>query len=82
MTTEQIEQELAGCVAPMIGLDSASEVDVTAHLMELGLDSLGLVEIFVFIEKRFKLKLLDAGITRKDMESLRALAAYISGKLA
>jgi len=66
----------------MIGLESPSEVDVKAHLMELGLDSLGLVEIFVFIEKRFNLKLLDAGITRKDMESLSALAAYISGKLA
>ena len=48
---------------------------------ELGIDSLGFVEILVFIEKTFKLQLIASDLTKKDFETIRALATYISKKI-
>ncbi|HAR44982.1 MAG TPA: hypothetical protein DCS05_02100 [Nitrospiraceae bacterium] len=48
---------------------------------ELGIDSLGFVEILVFIEKTFKLQLIQSDLTRKDFESIRSLASFIHKNL-
>ena len=42
---------------------------------------LGFVEILVFIEKKFKLPLIASDLTKKDFESIRSLASYLSRKL-
>jgi acyl carrier protein len=80
MTVQDIEQKL------IEGISSISNQDVSAiapdkPFHELGIDSLGFVEILVFIEKTFKLQLIASDLTRKDFESIRALASFISGKL-
>jgi acyl carrier protein len=48
---------------------------------ELGIDSLGFVEILVFIEKTFKLQLIASDLTKKDFETIHSLASFISRKL-
>ena len=48
---------------------------------ELGLDSLGFVEVLVFIEKTFKLNLVELDLTKKDFETINSLATFISKKL-
>ena len=44
---------------------------------ELGMDSLGLVELFVFIEKEFKINLMESDISQEDIMKIDSLAKSI-----
>jgi len=56
---EEIERTLLEGIAAILSVDKASlAADRPFH--ELGVDSLGLVEILVFIEKTFKLQLIQS----------------------
>ena len=80
MTIQEIEDTLIKGIASITNQDaSAVSPDVPFH--DLGIDSLGFIEILVFIEKTFKLPLIASDLTRKDFETIRALASFISGKV-
>ncbi len=80
MNVQEIEGILLEGISSIIKRDKSSlGVDKAFH--ELGVDSLGFVEILVFIEKKFKLQLIASDLTKKDFESIRSLAAYLSRKL-
>lgn len=53
------------------------KIDTSKELHELGIDSLGLVELFVFIENNFELKLMESGITQDDLKTIDALSSRI-----
>ena len=78
MDAGEIRNELREGVADILSKES-SELDTGAMLFDLGMDSLGLVETFVFIEKKFGLRLLETGIKKENMESIDALSDYIAG---
>jgi acyl carrier protein len=80
MTVQEIEDALLEGIASITDSDKASlAADQPFH--ELGIDSLGFVEILVFIEKKFKLQLIQSDLTRKDFETVRSLAAFIHKNL-
>lgn len=80
MTVRDIEQKLIEGISSITNKDkSAIAADKAFH--ELGIDSLGFVEILVFIEKTFKLQLIASDLTKKDFETIHSLSSYISGKL-
>jgi acyl carrier protein len=80
MTVQDIEQKLIEGISLITSKDkSAIAPDKAFH--ELGIDSLGFVEILVFIEKTFNLQLIAADLTKKDFETIHTLSSYISGKL-
>jgi len=80
MTVQEIEQQLIQGIASITNKDvSAIVPDKPFH--ELGIDSLGFVEILVFIEKTFKLQLIASDLTKQDFEAIHTLASYISRKL-
>ena len=58
---------------------SAIAADKPFH--ELGIDSLGFVEILVFIEKAFRLQLIASDLTKNDFETIHTLASFIGKKL-
>ena len=76
---EDVEQKLIQEVATILVVEPAT-ITPDAPLHTLGVDSISFVELLVFIEKTFGLALIDAGLTRKDFETLRALARCISEK--
>ncbi len=79
-TAQEIENILLDGIAAIISEDKASlAVDKPFH--ELGVDSLGFVEILVFIEKTFKLQLIQSDLTKKDFETVRSLATFIHKNL-
>ena len=79
MTVQDIEAKLIEGIATITGKDPAAlAADRPFH--DLGIDSLGFVEILVFIEKQFNLQLIAADLTPKDIENVRSLAAYIAGR--
>ena len=77
MTIADIEKALIYEVATILGVDS-STISPNAHLHTLGIDSFGFVELLVFIEKTFKLKLIESGLTKENFQTLHLLASYIS----
>lgn len=79
MTVQEIEQKLIEGIATITGRPLA-EIVVDRPFHEMGIDSLGFVEILVFIEKSFNLQLIAADLTRKDFESVQSLAAFIGGR--
>ena len=80
MTSKDIEDKLIQGIASIINKDKSSIAsDIPFH--KLGLDSLGFVEILVFIEKTFNLQLIESGLDKKDFETIQSLASLIHKKL-
>lgn len=80
MTVQEIEASLVEGISSITSTD-ASSLSVERPFHELGIDSLGFVEILVFIEKNFKLQLIQSDLTRKDFETIRSLASFIHKNL-
>ena len=78
MTKTEIEKILVREIGIILGGIQVGE-DVQLH--ELGLDSMGFVELLVFIEKKFNLKLVDSGLARDNFRTVRILAKSIYEKL-
>ena len=76
----EIEAILLREIPRMLSLP-AGRVTAGTPLDELGLDSLLLLELMVFIEKKFGISLLDAPLTRQDLETICTLSKHIA-KLA
>lgn len=71
-----IEESLIREVAAILLRDPGS-VGPEAPLHEMGLDSLGFVELLVVIEKKFGIKLMESGLTRNDFRTIRSLSSKI-----
>jgi acyl carrier protein len=80
MTVQDIEKKLIHGISSITNKD-VSAVDPDKPFHDLGIDSLGFVEILVYIEKTFKLQLIATDLTRKDFETVHSLALFISRKL-
>ncbi len=79
MTSKDIEDKLIQGIASIINKDKSSiAADIPFH--KLGIDSLGFVEILVFIEKTFNLQLIESGLNKKDFETIHSLASFINKK--
>ena len=79
LTKTEIEQILVKEIGIILG---GVVVEDDKPLHELGLDSMGFVELLVFIEKKFKLKLVESGLARDNFRTVRVLARSIADKLS
>jgi acyl carrier protein len=71
-----IEESLIREVAAILSKDPGLiEPEIPLH--EMGVDSLGFVELLVVIEKKFKIKLMESGLTRNDFRTIRSLSSKI-----
>lgn len=73
---EKIQMELAERIADMLSAEVAA-INVEAPLHTLGLDSLRMVEMLVFIEKQYGVDLMASGLQPEDIASVSALARTI-----
>ena len=76
-TLSEIADMLRDEIADLVGA-SFAEIGADMPLHELGVDSLGLVELFVFIEKQFGIVLMESGITQEDLRTVATLSARIA----
>lgn len=80
MMADNILPELKSHVAFLLRTEPGDlAVDQPLHL--LGLDSMGFVDLLVFIEKQFGLSLMNSGLSQDDFASLAVLAERIAGAL-
>ena len=77
---KQIEDKLVGQLAIILSCDAYS-IRPEVPLHTLGVDSLTFVELLVFIEREFKIKLIESGMTKDDFRTIHSLARCISKNL-
>lgn len=58
-----------------------SKVNRDASFDSLGIDSMSFVELLIAIENKFGVNLIEAGITKADLSSLKTLALRIEREL-
>lgn len=75
--SKTIQTDLTRQIAGILSVEPSS-VDVDAPLHTLGLDSMRMVEIIVYIEKQFGVDLMGSGLKKEDVASVSALAATVS----
>ncbi len=76
MDVKEIEKILIKEVAAILVSDM-DKISADVPLQDLGIDSLGFVEILVSVEKNFNLKLIESGLTQKDFQTINSLAECI-----
>lgn len=76
ITESDVMLALRGHVAMLAGAD-AEHVATDRPLHQLGLDSMGFVDLLVFIEKQFNLSLMSSGLAPDDFASLSVLTQRI-----
>lgn len=74
MTEETIRQKLTERLTEITGIEGIKE---NSPFHELGIDSLILVELFVFVEKEFDVDLMASSISHEDIKTAGTLAAGI-----
>lgn len=83
MDIETIRHELVSYLQisnPLIG--AASDVPLDTSLVELGLmDSFGVVDMVVFIEKKYGIKIEDSEITKEKFGSVNKMSQLILDKI-
>jgi len=77
LSAKEIEEKLTAEIATIMSRAPA-DIGPDVPLHALGIDSMSFVEILVFIEKTFNLRLIETGLTREDFQTVRALAACIA----
>lgn len=57
--------------------DESTAIDADADLFTLGLDSLGVNRLVVFLERRFGVRIADTEIVRDNFQSIHALVQLV-----
>jgi acyl carrier protein len=74
---EEITEMLRTETASILAVEPGS-IAPDSPFQELGMNSLGFVELLVIIEKEFGLALMETDLGREDFRSIGSLAARIS----
>lgn len=73
---EVIETDLIKFLRESI-VSEAREFDANTSLSSLGIDSFNLIQILLFIERRFKVTLPDNALTQENLKSVAAIALCV-----
>jgi acyl carrier protein len=73
-----IEKDIKGFITGNI---LASNLDITTDtiLQDVGMDSYSVVEIILFVERKYKLQLPNEALLPQNFESIKAIAATVNG---
>ena len=77
LDTKQVEKKLICQIAAILSVDT-KKIKPEVPLHTLGVDSLSFVELLVFIEKEFSIKLMESGLQAEDFKTISSLASRIS----
>jgi acyl carrier protein len=61
--------------------DDRSALSDSDSLLDAGvIDSTGILELVAFLESEFQLRMADADIVPANLDSIKAIVAYVAGK--
>lgn len=76
----EIEKALQSELAVILNLPE-DQITADTPLESLGLDSIRLMEIIVFIEQEYGINLIDAGLNQETMKDISSLAGLVADSL-
>jgi acyl carrier protein len=76
LTLEVIQNDLLKFLRESI-LSEQVQLDPTTRLNSLGIDSFSLIQILLFIERHFQVKLPDSALTQENLMSVAAIALCV-----
>jgi len=76
MDNKQLKDALKKEISTILGVN-IDRISDSSSFESLGMDSLSLVELFVFIENNFDIQLMDSNISEKDLQDISSLADCI-----
>jgi len=79
MLIHKIKTELVAHIANILSVET-TEIEVETPLHVLGVDSMGMVGILVFIETQYGIDLMSSDLQPADIASVSALAHTINRK--
>lgn len=83
MNAADMTKELKRFLIDNFVYDESYPFDETASLLEEGvLDSTGVLELIVFLERRFGVKVSDDELTPENLDSIASIISYLRRKLA
>ena len=63
--------------------EDRASLSSSESLLDAGLiDSTGILELVAFLESEFAIQMADADIVPANLDSIKAIAAYVEGKMA
>jgi acyl carrier protein len=74
ITTEEISRQLLQLIKNTI-VDPDTEVDVDTSFNKLGIDSMAIIELVLFLERKFKITLPETELLPANFKSVATLAA-------
>lgn len=75
LSQEKIFEELADYIKALTSTDQ--QITDSTTLLELNIDSISLVKIFVYIERNYKISLINAGLSRTDIATFSNLVNQV-----
>jgi len=77
LDTKLVQEKLIKQISSILSVDPI-KIKPEVPLHTLGVDSMSFVELLVFIEKEFKIKLMDSGLQAEDFKTVSSLARRIT----
>jgi acyl carrier protein len=81
MQTTDIEREIRGFLIDTFLFGRDEELRDDAPLMDKVIDSHGVVELVVFLQERFAIRVEDEEVTTDNLDSVSKTVAYVTRKL-
>ena len=74
---QQIESDLIRQTASVLGMNEQN-ISPQTELSSLGLDSIRLIEVLIFIEQQYGIKMMEAGLDSESLKNIVSLAARVA----
>ena len=77
----KVSERIHKFLADRFLFDASAVIDPAQSLMNAGiLDSTGAMELVLFLEDEFKIRVADTELVPENLDSIRQIAAYVSRK--
>jgi len=76
---QEIQEKLATKLMQLLP-QQKTKPGIEMPLHALGVDSMRLVELFIFVETEFGLDLMNAGIEMKNIQTIKSMSGFIASK--
>ncbi len=73
---QEIQEKLATKLVQLLP-QQETKPDIEVPLHALGVDSMRLVELFIFVEMEFGIDLMNAGIEIKNIRTVKSMSEFI-----
>ena len=81
LAKKQIERPVIKLISEMIGAADHSMIDSTIPLKRLGIDSLGMINLLLGIEKEFSLTVPEEDFTPENFGTAASIIEYLSKRI-